>query len=101
MLYDQNGRLITKASTVLHFTTDKKSKIFIATKEKGSKIFGSENSITEERTVVSVITNNNKKLLYSTENEITKLELLPSEKYIAITEKIDNLKKTEKPEKQE
>lgn len=101
ILYDQNGRLITKVSTVLHYTTDKKSKIFIATKEKGSKVFVSENSVTEERTVVSVITNNNKKLLYSTENEIIKLELIPSGKHIAITEKKDDSKKSEKPRKQE
>ncbi|MDV3662787.1 hypothetical protein CMU51_01790 [Elizabethkingia anophelis] len=100
-LYDKNDKLINSVSGVSQYTTDKKSKIFIAEKE--------ENKQTKENTnIVSAIlsdnksnnnthkknTNNknggnrqNKAVLYSTENEIMKLELAPSGKYLIVTEK--------------
>ncbi|WP_165852295.1 alpha/beta hydrolase family protein [Chryseobacterium pennae] len=91
-LYDKNGKLINSVSGVSQYTSDKKSKIFIAEKE--------ENKQTKENTsIVSVIlsdnksskeNNSNKETLYSTENEITKLELAPSGKYLIVTEKAQN-----------
>ncbi|SHF39328.1 Dipeptidyl aminopeptidase/acylaminoacyl peptidase [Chryseobacterium sp. OV279] len=91
-LYDKNSKFINSVSGVSQYTTDKKSKIFIAEKE--------ENKQTKENTsFVSVILNDNtrskeknsnKETLYSTENEITKLELAPSGKYLIVTEKIQN-----------
>ncbi|PVV61808.1 hypothetical protein DD829_00995 [Chryseobacterium sp. HMWF035] len=91
-LYDKNVKLIHSVSGVSQYTTDKKSKIFIAEKEK--------NKQTRENTnIISVIlsdnkrskeNNSNKETLYSTENEITKLELAPSGKYLIVMEKVQN-----------
>lgn len=91
-LYDKNSKLINFVSGISQYTTDKKSKLFIVEKEK--------NKQTKENTsIVSVIlndntrskeNNSNKETLYSTENEITKLELAPSGKYLIVTEKLQH-----------
>ncbi|AZA66413.1 hypothetical protein EG345_18225 [Chryseobacterium carnipullorum] len=80
-LYDKNAKLIHSTSGVADYVSDKKSKIFVSEKLEKMK-----------NTMVSVLLNDKKSIdketLYSTENEITKLELIPSGKYVTVTEKI-------------
>lgn len=76
-LYDKNGKLINLVFDVSQYATDKKLKIFASQKEGKLK------------TVLS-LKDERKTDLYSTENEITKLELTPSGKYLLVTEKVQN-----------
>ncbi len=76
-LYDKNSKLIHSVSEVSQYTTDKKSKIFASQKE------GKLN-------IVLNLKDERKTALYSTENEIIKLELTPSGKYLLVTEKVQN-----------
>jgi dipeptidyl aminopeptidase/acylaminoacyl peptidase len=87
-LYDKNGKLIHSVSGVSQYTTDKKSKIFIVKKEENKN--RSNVSVILNDNTHSKENNSNKETLYSTENEITKLELVPSGKYLTVTEKVQN-----------
>lgn len=92
-LFTKNSKLIKCLSDVSKYITDKKSKIFITRKEESKQT-------KENISIVSAILSDNQRskestsneqTLYSTRNEITKLELTPSGKYLLVTEKVQNL----------